>query len=186
METKHTRLFEGSSLTLSGEYVERQTYDEMGRVFQAFDASGGDRGLRHLYDAQSGQLRALREAREGAAGVVVWELQAVNARGQATHGRLGNGTEVYASYDEQTGRLQNLLDTHGTQRLQSLALAWDRLGNLRWRQDSSGNRNQSECFYYDARNFLEATGDPQGQPCPAQPGATVRQSQSYDPAACRA
>lgn len=162
-------------------YTERQTYDQVGRVFQAFDASGSNRGVRHVYGTR-GHLVRLREAREGTQGQTYWELLATNARGQATHARMGNGMDLYATYEANTGRLQTLLDSRGNTVAQQLQVQWDHIGNLRYRQEASRSTTNSERFEYDHRNRLRKTFDTQGVPITTTnptPGV-LRQEQTYD------
>lgn len=146
-------------------------------MFQSFDASGGDRGVRQVYGPR-GHLVQLREAREGAQGQSYWELLALDARGQVTHARLGNGINLYASYEASTGRLQSLLDSNGQTAAQDLMVQWDAIGNLRYRRDNANQRNQSERFEYDARNRLLRTFDTFGQPVTTT--GQLRQAQTYD------
>ncbi|HKX55759.1 MAG TPA: hypothetical protein VJN01_06650, partial [Xanthomonadales bacterium] len=49
------------------------TYDQFGRVFQQFDASGDDRGVRLHYNTR-GYLERLQEAREGAQGMMYQQI----------------------------------------------------------------------------------------------------------------
>jgi len=134
-------------------YTERITYDQFGRVFQRFDAAGGDRGTRFVYDAW-GHLKTLREARGGVGGLVYWQVLAADARGQATRAQMGNGMEVNATYDPATGRLVHKTDGNGQALAQDLELDWDAMGNLRWRHDRGGMRDQREEFFYDARDRM--------------------------------
>ncbi|MCC5888080.1 MAG: RHS repeat protein, partial [Gammaproteobacteria bacterium] len=70
-------------------YEERTTYDQFGRVFQTFDASGLDRGAEHLYNAQ-GYLSQVIEARFSATTTEVhYQVLGMNARGQVTSHRKG-------------------------------------------------------------------------------------------------
>ncbi len=142
--------------TFSRTYVESTTYDEFGRVFQSFDASGNSRGIRYLYNAR-GYVSQLRESRGGTTGQVYWTIQAMDAHGNVTQGLMGNSTQVAASYDQATGAVLHLQDATGTTLAQDLILKWDALGNLTERRDWSGNRDQEERFWYDARNRLTRT-----------------------------
>lgn len=174
---KVTTIAEGQNLNNPLSFTERQTYDQFGRVFQAFDASGGSRGIRNVYGS-FGHLTAIREAREGASGKVYWELQAQDARGQVKQARFGNGFNAYANYDAASGRLLSLVDSNGATLVQDLQMRWDAIGNLTFRRDSGGGRNLSERFEYDARNRLLKTFDLNGQDYTAV--GTLRQEQTYD------
>ena len=160
-------------------YEERTTYDEFGRVFQMFDASGGNRGLRHHYDSR-GHLVGLREARQGASGRLYWELLGTDARGQVSQARLGNGMVVTAERWAETGQLRRLRDQLGGTVAQDLELWWDRVGQLQARRDSAAGV-RSERFSYDARGRLTTTWDLGGAGfAPGTTAGTQVQSQSYD------
>jgi len=100
-----------------GQFAEQTTYDQFGRVFQQFDASGGSRGVRYHYD-NSGYLLSLQEAREGTSGVDYQMVGAMDARGNVTELTLGNNVKVSASYDAGSGRLSQIqavdLSTNGS------------------------------------------------------------------------
>ncbi|MFN2333776.1 MAG: hypothetical protein ABR550_05055, partial [Wenzhouxiangellaceae bacterium] len=142
--------------TFSRSYTERTTFDQHGRVFQAFDASGDSRGVRHVYNPR-GYVSQLKESREGTAGKIYWTVQSMTARGQVASALMGNGTQITASHDPATGAVLQLMDATGTTMAQDLLLAWDALGNLLSRRDWSGSRNQEEQFFYDVRNRLTRT-----------------------------
>ncbi len=159
-------------------YAESTTYDEYGRVFQQFDASGANRGLRYVY-ASEGQLQRMREAAPAGAGLVYWDLLATDSRGQPTHAKLGNGIDVLATYEASTGRPQTLVDGSGGALVQNLQLQWDALGNLLARTDQANGRNNNDHFTYDQRNRLLTT-----MTCPqfGEAPCVIEQQQSYDAA----
>ena len=137
-------------------YVEQTTFDQFGRVFQQFDAAGGNRGTRFIYNAR-GYLSQLREARGGTAGQVYWTVQAQDARGQVTLAEFGNGIEMSAVYEPATGRLERRIDSGGAVLAQDLETFWDAMGNLTRRHDRGGMRDQDERFFYDSRDRLTRT-----------------------------
>lgn len=95
---------------------------------------------------------------------------------------MGNGMDLYASYEANTGRLQSLLDSSGNTVAQNLQVQWDHIGNLRYRKESSRSTTNSERFEYDHRNRLRKTFDTQGLPITTTnptPGV-LRQEQTYD------
>ncbi len=112
VSTKQTTLSTTTDIGPPQVYIERQTYDGVGRVFQSFDASGGNRGVRQVYGS-NGHLVEIREASEEAQSQAYWSLLAIDARDQVTHARLGNGIELHATYEAATGRLRALLDSDG-------------------------------------------------------------------------
>jgi RHS repeat-associated protein len=135
-------------------FAEDTTYDQYGRVFQQFDASGDDHGLRYAY--QNGHLKLIKEAREGTNGKVYQEILAMDARGNITNTDLGNGTNVLALYNEASGRLETLsaADAFGASR-QDVDYLFDVLGNLKERHDRlSGTDGRWEQFTYDDLNRL--------------------------------
>jgi len=147
-----------SSTTINGNvYAEQTTYDQYSRVFQQFDASGDDRGLRYSYS--NGYVSKLKEAREGASGTVYQDIQAMDARGNVTVMQLGNGVDVTASYELNSGRLLKLsaFDAMGVE-LQDVDYLFDVLGNLKQRHDKSGGSNLRETFSYDALSRLKSVG----------------------------
>ncbi len=72
-----------------GSFEERTTYDQYSRLFQQFDASGDDHGLRYVYS--NGYLSKIKEAREGVSGTIYQDILAMDVRGNVTNMRLGNG-----------------------------------------------------------------------------------------------
>ncbi|MCF6264533.1 MAG: putative Ig domain-containing protein [Xanthomonadales bacterium] len=139
-------------------YAEKTIYDEYGRVFQQFDASGDSRGLRWVYNTQ-GYPETLREAREGSAGQVYQTIKAMSAYGVATEVLLGNGVTAWANYDDRNGRLLNQsASDNGTNIIQNISYQFDTLGNLETRHDTSLNAavNMYEAFSYDNLNRLLA------------------------------
>ena len=143
-------------------FAEQTTYDEYSRVFQQFDSSGADHGLRYVYT--NGYLSELKEARDGASGTVYQDIQAMDARGNVTNMTLGGPASggytaiIDASYEQSSGRLLNLsaYDGNGTE-IQDVEYIFDVLGNLKQRHDQSGlTTNLNETFFYDNLNRLEA------------------------------
>ena len=134
-------------------FSEFTTYDEYGRIFQRFDASGDDHGLRHVY--RYGHLSQLKEAREGVDGIVYQSVLDMDARGNVTLAELGNGVQVVADYDPASGRLKDLsaYEALGVE-LQDVRYLFDVLGNLKTRHDTSGISNLREGFSYDSLNRL--------------------------------
>ena len=143
-------------------FAEQTTYDEYSRVFQQFDSSGADHGLRYVYT--NGYLSQLKEAHDGVSGTVYQDIQAMDARGNVTNMTLGGPASggytaiIDASYEQSSGRLLNLsaYDGNGTE-IQDVEYIFDVLGNLKQRHDQSGlTTNLNETFFYDNLNRLEA------------------------------
>ena len=134
-------------------FEERTTYDQHSRVFQQFDASGDNHGLRYVYS--NGYLSQLKEAREGTAGTIYQDILAMDARGNVTNMQLGNGVDVYASYEQTSGKLTRLsaYDDQGME-IQDVDYLFDVLGNLKKRHDVSAGTDKKEAFSYDGLNRL--------------------------------
>ena len=152
--------------TGNGTHHAKTTYDQHGRVFQAFDASRTsstytDHGVRHVYNA-NGHLQALRDAVgvEDAQGTftprtVYRTVTAMDARGNVTAETLGNGISRNHAYDGQTGRVRAIRSGLGTAgNRQDLAYDWDALGNLTQRQRTRGGTTLTEEFCHDNLNRL--------------------------------
>ena len=147
-----------TSTTIDGNaYAEQATYDQYSRLFQQFDASGDDRGLRYVYS--NGYLSQLKEARDGTSGIVYQDIEAMDARGNVTLMQLGNGVSVHASYEQNSGRLLTLsaFDAMGVE-LQDVDYIFDVLGNLKHRHDQSAGNNLKEIFGYDTLSRLKNVG----------------------------
>jgi RHS repeat-associated protein len=144
------------SISMDGlQLSEETTYDEYGRVFQQFDASGDDHGIRYHFNAH-GYLEKQREAREGANGRVYQQIQGMDARGNVVAMSLGNGVEAFASFQRASGRLEVLeaYDSQGVE-LQYVSYNFDAAGNLLSRHDRSRSKDLNESFAYDGLNRLE-------------------------------
>ena len=137
------------------QFAEETTYDAYGRVFQQFDASGGDNGVRLHYNLR-GYLEKVQEAREGISGKIYQQIYGLDARGNVTYMRLQNGVEVFASYQPHSGRVKTLeaYDASGAE-LQYVDYQFDTVGNLTSRHDSSRSNNLQERFNYDSLSRLQ-------------------------------
>ena len=152
-----------------GIYYEKTTFDQLGRIFQVFDAAGDgsytDQGVVNTYNAY-GYLESVGDAVQvnGVPRTVYRKVTAMNARGQVTTEERGIDNQVptpqasvttMLNYSSVTGRL---LDIDGINAagfdVQDLNYAWDTLGNLTSRQEMSGTKNLSESFLYDGLNRL--------------------------------
>ncbi|MDF2176845.1 SpvB/TcaC N-terminal domain-containing protein [Aliiglaciecola sp. CAU 1673] len=135
------------------EWLTSTTYDQYGRVFQQFDASGDSRGTQ--YDYQYGYAKGLKEARNPER--VYFQANGMDAFGNITFWELGNGHSGQAAYDPLTGFIQSIFSSSGSVALQDQLYEYDGLGNLRARTDKSGDLASSqlqEIFAYDELNRL--------------------------------
>ncbi|TQV89601.1 FG-GAP-like repeat-containing protein [Aliikangiella coralliicola] len=139
-----------SSMVVDGNgFDEDVTYDQFGRTYQQFDASGDNRGVRHIYN-QYGYLQELVEELTDAS---YHKILAMDARGNTTQIRYGNGLTSYRSYQATTGRLQSI-NTGSSGLIQDLRYQFDAIGNLTQRKELSGSKNLLESFSYDGLNRL--------------------------------
>ncbi len=144
-------------------YSEKTTYDQFGRTYQVFDAAGDgsftDQGVVHYYNAQ-GYLERVGDAVEvaGSPRTVYREITAMNARGQVTVEKLGDGVvSTTNGYENTTGRLTSIDSITGSINydVQDLDYLWDTLGNLVHRKEKSGSKDLTETFEYtDGMNRL--------------------------------
>ena len=148
------RVRESLTLVDGQQFRQETTFDQFGRPFQQFDASGGSRGLRFIYQP-NGYLAQIREAREGANGTVYQHVKAMDARGNVTWMQMGNGVEAFATYSPSNGFLEKLeaYDAQGVE-LQEVDYLFDLLGTLTQRSDQSNGRDLTEDFSYDSLNRL--------------------------------
>ena len=136
------------------QFSEAASFDEYGRKFQSFDASGDYRGIQYAYNSY-GYVYKLSESRDAVAGPVFQRVRAMDARGNATFVELGNGVELFTDYDPATGILekQQAYDVNGLS-LQDVDYLFDAVGNLLQRHDRSNGRDLLEEFSYDPLNRL--------------------------------
>ena len=134
--------------------AEETTFDNFGRIFQKFDASGDYRGIKYQYKT-NGYLDKLIESRDGDSGIVYQEIRAMDVRGNISYMRLGNGVEGFAKHNPVSGQLEKLeaFDANGAE-LQEVDYIFDALGNLQSRHDQSNGRDLNETFSYDDLNRL--------------------------------
>jgi len=131
----------------------KNTYDNYGRVFQQFDASGNSRGVQYAY----ANGYAVSQAEASDSSKVYYQVTAMDPRGNVTGWTLGNGHTGIAVYDSNTGFLRSLLSSNGSLSVQDQLYEYDGLGNLRARIDKAGDANNNELvevFSYDQLNRL--------------------------------
>jgi RHS repeat-associated protein len=151
----------GTAHTLDGgpTWSETQTYDAFGRVFQRLDASGADRGVQYVYNANGYLQQTLESAKSGGTNTAYSTISARNAYGSVTQETLGNGYVTTRSFEAERGlalaiRTADALNLSDTQ---DLTLVWDLVGNLLSRRDQGGARDTTESHTYDALNRLRIT-----------------------------
>ncbi len=152
-----------------GIYYEKTTFDQIGRVFQVFDAAGDgsytDQGIVNGFNA-NGYLESVSDAVlvNGVPRTTYRQVAVMNARGQVTTEYRGIDNQVASPepsvttisvYSASTGRLLSIdgFNDSGLD-VQDLDYSWDTLGNLTSRQEMSGPKSLSESFLYDGLNRL--------------------------------
>ena len=97
--------------------------------------------------AASGHLSEVQYASSGAK---LWEATQMDARGNITRFRLGNGAESIRTHDAENGRITSIYSTHGGSVVQDLTYVFDAVGNLTQRSDA--RQGYTEDAVYDNLN----------------------------------
>lgn len=130
--------------------------------------------VQYTYDATSGDLIQISNERDPSQ--VYWQLNGSNAFGEMTQVTLGKNMITQRAFDAATGRLSTISSVASTPggdvTVQQLSYAYDALGNLTSRSDTS--RNLSESFSYDSLNRLT------GSTITPQPPNTNNLTVTYD------
>lgn len=146
--------FSGQRFYADGKsWVTSLTYDQFGRKFQEFDASGNSRGIQYSY--QNGYATSISEAQN--TDLLYYEALSMDARGNIVSWELGNGIVGFAQYNDKTGLLESLSGYGNGTSVQDNLYEYDGLGNLRARVDrntATYNNELVETFEYDELNRL--------------------------------
>lgn len=133
-------------------YYQRVAFDQFGRAYQQYDASGTLNGVTNVYNA-NGYLAQVKDA---ASNQPYYVVNAMDAMGHVTNESNGAATTA-RTYDSKMGRLTNIVSTvinldsqTGMQTTQNLQYAYDTVGNLQQRADL--NSGLTEAFLYDGLN----------------------------------
>ncbi|MFV8782931.1 RHS repeat-associated core domain-containing protein [Microbulbifer sp. SA54] len=151
-----------TSLAANDDHWVRTTYDEYGRALQQFDAAGGGSWRSSVTENHYNAYGYLEAVVDGeninqASAESFYTVLAMDARGNVTESRQGNGVVTRRQYDPATGRLQyQSASVLGINQIQDLTYQWDNLGNLDYRHDNSGDKDLFEDFEYDALNRLKS------------------------------
>lgn len=144
---------------LDGEpYVQQTTYDQFGRVFQQYDATGDFFGIRHHYNAQGYAYKQV-EARYSAANdaKVYYEVKDMDAFGNVIHFEQNDGkVTTHKAFDANTGFATGIQANNGFL-FQDNVYQFDGIGNLRSRSRmalDAGYTHRKETFAYDNLNRL--------------------------------
>ena len=148
-------------------FEKNYTYDDFGRVLTETSTAvnktnnrSTNRTLHHTY--QNGALLRLRDG--GAAGAILWELQALNARGQVTQAALGNtGMQQQKTYDAYGLPSEQKIFNTGVELFRH-NYTWNaQLGLLTGRSTTLFMHNSqpwTESFQYDGQDRLTQWADP--------------------------
>ncbi len=131
--------------TIDGEnFTTSTTYDSQSRP----DTTSYPSGVvtKNTYDAQGTLLKVANNN----SAETWWERLEVDARGNVTKAKHGNGVETMRTFDPTTGRLTSIYSYKGAEVIQDLTYTKDYLGNLTRREDK--RLNQVETFVYDNLN----------------------------------
>ncbi|MEM7621293.1 MAG: hypothetical protein AAF228_12710, partial [Pseudomonadota bacterium] len=96
----------------SKSFTTSTTYDALSRPeTMTYPSDGMASGIvtRNVYDGQGALLRVESDAD----GSAYWERQEVDARGNITKARMGNGVETTKMYTPEIGRLSGIVSAHG-------------------------------------------------------------------------
>jgi len=148
------------TVTIDGlDFINEVTYDQYGRLFQNFDASGGNRGLAYSY--KNGAVEKVYETRGSSTGqsTEYFKVLSVDAIGNIKSSIQGNGVNTSKNYDQSSGFLKSI-STNGSVSVQNSDFEFDGLGNLRSRRDQNqllNGQTLNEVFEYDVLNRMTST-----------------------------
>jgi len=129
--------------TINGEsFVTTRSYDLYGRPNEFTYPTGLT--VQNICNAQG----YLSQIRRSDTGLVLWQANTQNVKGQTERLTLGNGLVTQKTYDPTTGFLQSIQ----TGSVQQLSFQFNALGNLTQRKDV--RLNLQEDFQYDILNRL--------------------------------
>ncbi len=168
-------------------FIERSTYDQFGRAFQNFDASGS--GVLTQYNPR-GYLYRIRDAVPGVYGEVYYEVREMDARDKITKEWRGvnvqtvngvpdqavKGLETRRNYNAPMGWLTGIQSGEsqiGNAYIQNWTYSHDNIGNVTIRQDWRADGLFQETANYDALNRLSTIWRYQGT------SQTLRATENY-------
>jgi len=138
------------------DYIEYITFDEYGRIFQQFDASGNNAGTQFVYNEQ-GYLTTVKDTRH-AANDFFYKINEMNVFGKITEIESGNGVISEREFDDKTGLLKTIQTGTGYS-IQNLKYNFNAIGRLEWRESTTENTSHHEKFGYDNLNRLLTAED---------------------------
>jgi len=133
------------------DFVTNTIFDSIGRVYESYDPSGGDHGLRYSYNSY-GYLNNIKETKDGVSAIYR-TISEMDEFGNVTREVFGNGVVTEREYEPTTGRLIRINTTDGAAVRQNLEYVWDNIGRLQER--TSITKNLTEIFGYDNLNRVK-------------------------------
>ncbi|MCF6194114.1 MAG: RHS repeat-associated core domain-containing protein, partial [Kangiellaceae bacterium] len=140
-----------TSIIAGKSFVSDTVFDSIGRVYESYDPSGSDHGLRYTYKS-NGYLYKISETKAGVT-TIYRQIYAMNAFDNVIDERFGNGVKTERLYNPKSGRLNRINTTYGGAVRQNLEYTWDNLGRLKERE--SITKNLTETFGYDSLNRIK-------------------------------
>jgi len=130
-------------------YVSQVFYDSLGRTKAVRDTTGSDRGEQYLFSVSGHAFATYSADREINASVPLHSIQRMNSRGDVIEATLGNGVSSQRLHDPARGGIQFSTDQANGSFVTLYEYQWDRIGNLKRRDDLADGVMRSEFFGYD-------------------------------------
>ncbi|MCC7490481.1 MAG: VCBS repeat-containing protein, partial [Gammaproteobacteria bacterium] len=149
------RLVQTTITADGGPYVINRDYNSAGLVDSLTYPASTGAPLRVRYGYDHGLLDRVSDYDNPA--TVFWQLNTMDARGQALDETLGSASpaiSVLSSYDPLTGLLESRTASVGSTLRQDLSFTWDAGGNLKSRTDHTQGALTEE-FFYDTLGRLD-------------------------------
>ena len=145
-------------------YTQSVTFDQYGRTFQKFDASGGNKGTQYAYNNRGYLEQVSETAAVNGSYQTYFTVSQMTARNQVSGVTWGNGYTSVRHYDFARGTPERLETFAGIHKVQDLELDFNDLGNLverinrgkgaRANNSNPQAKNITETFTYDGLNRL--------------------------------
>lgn len=156
---RHGNLISDSTVIGTESFVTSYSRDSLGRIEEIAypqDASGLPVRIKNVYDA-NGYVKRITDS---SGTNVYWQALEADADGKISREVLGNGDQVYRTYDQNTRRLLRSKSVSESGNLiLDLTLSFDDHGNLKRRRETT--QNVDERFNFDGLNrIIEVEGSP--------------------------
>ena len=152
--------------TATDRYEARTTYDQYGRVFQAFDGAEENSGLEYAYSPHGHLLSAKETKHSSSTSHIYYTVTAMDPRDNVT-GLTKAGLAVTRTFDAETGLPDRFIATDaGRNTVHDLDFTFDVVGNLTAKRDRSRragtpmnggtHKDIAETYCYDDLHRLES------------------------------